>query len=146
GVTALSRSINARDQALSDLLVRAQSVTKILADPLREIERRTEEVERLRASARRCAEQFIRTEATATRHLREKLTAVGPAATLARGYAVVQRVTGTERHVVRTIEDAPAGSQLRIRVADGAITAAGLGTQALGPRATETDDTETRRS
>ncbi|AFT98557.1 MULTISPECIES: MCE family protein [Nocardia] len=32
GVTALSRSINARDQALSDLLVRAQSVTKILAD------------------------------------------------------------------------------------------------------------------
>ncbi|WP_216916325.1 MCE family protein [Nocardia sp. NBC_01377] len=32
GVTALSRSINARDQALSDLLTRAQSVTKILAD------------------------------------------------------------------------------------------------------------------
>ncbi|MEU4341292.1 MCE family protein [Nocardia sp. NPDC023852] len=32
GVTALSRSINARDEALSDLLKRAQSVTKILAD------------------------------------------------------------------------------------------------------------------
>ncbi|MGY1944682.1 MCE family protein [Nocardia asiatica] len=32
GVTALSRSINARDQALTDLLKRAQSVTKILAD------------------------------------------------------------------------------------------------------------------
>lgn len=32
GVTALSRTINARDQALSDLLSRAQSVTKILAD------------------------------------------------------------------------------------------------------------------
>ncbi|PXX66956.1 phospholipid/cholesterol/gamma-HCH transport system substrate-binding protein [Nocardia tenerifensis] len=32
GVTALSRSINARDQALSDLLGRAQNVTKILAD------------------------------------------------------------------------------------------------------------------
>ncbi|MFR9750738.1 MCE family protein [Nocardia sp. 004] len=32
GVTALSRSINARDQALSDLLTRAQNVTKILAD------------------------------------------------------------------------------------------------------------------
>ncbi|MFD4403302.1 MCE family protein [Nocardia sp. NPDC058499] len=32
GVTALSRTINARDQALSDLLSRAQNVTKILAD------------------------------------------------------------------------------------------------------------------
>ncbi|MGK8510579.1 MCE family protein [Nocardia asiatica] len=32
GVTALSRSINARDQALTDLLKRAQNVTKILAD------------------------------------------------------------------------------------------------------------------
>ncbi|WP_327148613.1 MCE family protein [Nocardia sp. NBC_01329] len=32
GVTALSRTINARDQALSDLLRRAQDVTKILAD------------------------------------------------------------------------------------------------------------------
>ncbi len=31
-MTALSRSINARDQALSDLLGRAQNVTKILAD------------------------------------------------------------------------------------------------------------------
>ncbi|MEU8897827.1 MCE family protein [Nocardia sp. NPDC048505] len=32
GVTALSRSINARDEALSQLLTRAQNVTKILAD------------------------------------------------------------------------------------------------------------------
>ncbi|MEV0298978.1 MCE family protein [Nocardia sp. NPDC050710] len=32
GVTALSRSINSRDQALSELLTRAQNVTKILAD------------------------------------------------------------------------------------------------------------------
>ncbi|MGW0178631.1 MCE family protein [Nocardia sp. NPDC003345] len=32
GVTALSRTINARDQALQDLLTRAQNVTKILAD------------------------------------------------------------------------------------------------------------------
>ncbi|WP_239442642.1 hypothetical protein, partial [Saezia sanguinis] len=58
--------------------------------------------------------------------------AVGPAATLARGYAVVQRVAGPERHVVRSIDDAPAGSQLRIRVGDGAISAAGLGTTPLG--------------
>jgi exodeoxyribonuclease VII large subunit len=104
----------------------------VLADPLRELDRRYEEVERLRTSARRTVEHLIRAEATTSQHLREKLTAVGPAATLARGYAVVQRVNGTERHVVRTIEDVPIGSQLRIRVADGAVTAAALGTQPLG--------------
>ncbi|RBO92730.1 exodeoxyribonuclease VII large subunit [Nocardia puris] len=106
----------------------------VLADPLREIDRRGEEIARLRTAARRDVDHLIRAEYTATRHLREKLTAVGPAATLARGYAVVQRVTGAERHVVRTIEDAPAGSQLRIRVADGAVTAAALGTRELGAR------------
>ncbi len=104
----------------------------VLADPLRELERRYDEIERLRIAARRTADYLISTETTATRHLREKLAAVGPAATLARGYAVVQRVSGKDRHVVRSIEDAPAGSQLRIRVADGAITAAALGTRALG--------------
>ncbi|MCP2291143.1 exodeoxyribonuclease VII large subunit [Nocardia amikacinitolerans] len=117
----------------------------VLADPLREVDRRAEEIERLRVSARRCAEHTVRTEATATRHLREKLTAVGPAATLSRGYAVVQRVTGSERHVVRSIEDAPAGSQLRIRVADGAVTAAALGTKALGARKPNARDSGARR-
>jgi exodeoxyribonuclease VII large subunit len=47
-------------------------------------------------------------------------------------------VNGTERHVVRSIDDAQAGSQLRIRVADGAVTAATLGTQELGPRTERT--------
>ncbi|MDO3648100.1 exodeoxyribonuclease VII large subunit [Nocardia mangyaensis] len=109
----------------------------VLADPLRELTHRHDEVERLRATARRDVERFLRTESTATQHLREKLTAVGPAATLARGYAVVQRVAGPQRHVVRSIEDAPAGSQLRIRVADGAISAAALGTQRLTPKTTD---------
>ncbi|MFI8972512.1 exodeoxyribonuclease VII large subunit [Nocardia asteroides] len=109
----------------------------VLADPLRELRHRHDEVERLRTQARRTVEQTLRTESTAAAHLREKLTAVGPAATLARGYAVVQRVAGPERHVVRAIDDAPAGSQLRIRVADGAVTAAALGTQRLTPA---TDD------
>ena len=125
----------------------------VLADPLRDIDRRTEDVERLRIAARRCADHLIGAESTTTRHLREKLTAVGPAATLARGYAVVQRVSGRERHVVRSIDDAPAGSQLRVRVADGAVTAAALGSQALGksvvsgagPREHDIDDRKERR-
>ncbi|PKV79821.1 exodeoxyribonuclease VII large subunit [Nocardia fluminea] len=109
----------------------------VLADPLRELHHRHDELERLRTAARRTVEQLLRGESTTTLHLREKLTAVGPAATLARGYAVVQRVAGPERHVVRSIEDSPAGSQLRIRVADGAVTAAALGTQRLTPETTD---------
>ncbi|MFD3746429.1 exodeoxyribonuclease VII large subunit [Nocardia sp. NPDC058633] len=109
----------------------------VLADPLRELTHRHDELERLRTAARRNVEQLLRGESTTTLHLREKLTAVGPAATLARGYAVVQRVAGPERHVVRSIDDSPAGSQLRIRVADGAVTAAALGTQRLTPETTD---------
>ncbi|KAF0846091.1 exodeoxyribonuclease VII large subunit [Nocardia caishijiensis] len=109
----------------------------VLADPLRELAHRHDEVERSRTAARRCIDHTLRTEATRATHLREKLTAVGPAATLARGYAVVQRVAGPERHVVREIDDAPAGSQLRIRVGDGAITAAALGTTRLTPQTTD---------
>ncbi|MFD6399443.1 exodeoxyribonuclease VII large subunit [Nocardia sp. NPDC060249] len=109
----------------------------VLADPLRELTHRHDELERLRTAARRTVDQLLRSESTTTVHLREKLTAVGPAATLARGYAVVQRVAGPERHVVRSIDDSPAGSQLRIRVADGAVTAAALGTQRLTPQTTD---------
>ncbi|WP_446225800.1 exodeoxyribonuclease VII large subunit [Nocardia sp. IBHARD005] len=109
----------------------------VLADPLRELTHRHDELERLRTTARRDVEHLLRAESTTTLHLREKLTAVGPAATLARGYAVVQRVAGPERHVVRSIDDSPAGSQLRIRVADGAVTAAALGTKRLTPETTD---------
>ncbi|MGW4365956.1 exodeoxyribonuclease VII large subunit [Nocardia takedensis] len=117
----------------------------VLADPLRELARRGEEIVRLREAARRCARHRVSVEDTATAHLREKLVAVGPAATLARGYAVVQRVAGAERHVVRSIEDAPAGSQLRVRVADGAVTAAALGVTASGGGAGRRDH-ETERN
>ncbi|WP_408639248.1 exodeoxyribonuclease VII large subunit [Nocardia yamanashiensis] len=106
----------------------------VLAEPLRLLDQRHDEIERLRTAARRAVDHLLSGESTATRHLREKLTAVGPAATLSRGYAVVQRVSGKDRHVIRSIEDAPPGTQLRIRVADGAISAAGLGAVPLGSR------------
>ncbi|WP_067573540.1 exodeoxyribonuclease VII large subunit [Nocardia acidivorans] len=112
----------------------------VLADPLRLLDQRHDEVERFRTAARRAINQSLSTESTATRHLREKLSALGPAATLARGYAVVQKVIGKEREVVRSIDDAPAGSQLRIRVADGALTAAALGSQSLRPRKESTPE------
>ncbi len=103
----------------------------VLADPLRQLDQRYEEAERLRTAARRAVEHTLTAESTATRHLRDKLTAVGPAATLARGYAVVQRVSGKERHVIHEVADSPPGTQLRIRVADGAISAAALASQTI---------------
>ena len=61
--------------------------------------------------------------------LRGKVSALGPAATLARGYSVVQVQPrdGSGDVVVTQIEQTPPGSQLRIRVSDGSITAATMG-------------------
>ncbi|AYF78622.1 exodeoxyribonuclease VII large subunit [Nocardia yunnanensis] len=126
---ALRGWVDRESRALTQLRSRP-----VLSDPLRLLDQRHDEVERLRTSAQRAVDHLLRGEDTTTRHLREKLSAVGPAATLARGYAVVQRVTGKEREVVRAIEDSPPGTQLRIRVADGAISAAALGSQSLAPR------------
>lgn len=100
----------------------------VLADPLSGIDRRAEEVERLRDTARRDVTRTIDAEATAVEYLRARLATLGPAATLARGYAVVQRVYGdTEPEVLRSVDDAPPGTQIRVRLADGAVRAAVMG-------------------
>jgi exodeoxyribonuclease VII large subunit len=109
----------------------------VQAHPQPALTQRVDEVERLRTAARRAVQHTLSAQTTGVVHLRDKLTAVGPAATLARGYAVVQRVTGPERHVVHAVADAPPGSQLRIRVADGAVSAAALGSQILTPTTKE---------
>ncbi|WP_433611042.1 exodeoxyribonuclease VII large subunit [Prescottella agglutinans] len=99
-----------------------------LADPLSGIDRRAEEVERLRDAARRDVTRAIDAESTTVGHLQARLTTLGPAATLARGYAVVQKVHGdTEPEVLRSVEDAPPGTQIRVRLADGAVRAAVMG-------------------
>ncbi|MDG3012349.1 exodeoxyribonuclease VII large subunit [Rhodococcus sp. D2-41] len=97
----------------------------VLADPLRSIDHLTQEVERLRVAARRDVVRSVDAQQTAVEHLRARLTTLGPAATLARGYAVVQRVLpdGTAE-VLHTVEDSPPGAQLRVRVGDGAVRAA----------------------
>ncbi len=58
-------------------------------------------------------------------HLSARLATLGPAATLARGYAVVQTMpdASSAGRVLRTTADAPSGTRLRVRVADGAVTA-----------------------
>ena len=100
----------------------------VLADPLRGLEARHADVERLREAGRACLTRGLDRRSTEVAHLAARLTALGPAATLARGYAVVQRVPDghppdTPLPVLRSIAEAGPGTRLRVRVADGALTA-----------------------
>ncbi|SDD01378.1 exodeoxyribonuclease VII large subunit [Actinokineospora iranica] len=96
----------------------------VLADPFTPLERRAEQVDSLVGRARRALAGRLAQEQAALTATKARLTTLGPAATLARGYAVVQHTDadGTPR-VLRSIEDAAAGARLRIRLADGALHA-----------------------
>jgi exodeoxyribonuclease VII large subunit len=100
----------------------------VLADPIAALDRRADEIERLRVAARRDISRSVSAEATTVEHLRARLSTLGPAATLARGYAVVQRIVADDDpEVVRSVDDAPPGTQLRVRVGDGAVRAVVMG-------------------
>ncbi|MGN7781764.1 exodeoxyribonuclease VII large subunit [Mycolicibacterium sp. 22603] len=100
----------------------------VLAHPLRALDARAEEIERARATARRDVNRMIAVQTDRLEHLSARLSTLGPAATLARGYAVVQLLDGSSSgQVLRSTADAPAGTQLRVRVADGALTAVSEG-------------------
>jgi exodeoxyribonuclease VII large subunit len=99
----------------------------VIAQPMAALDARAEEVHRAVAPARRDVTRFIEAESRSVGHLSARLGTLGPAATLARGYAVVQVASGS-MPVLRSTADAPAGTRLRIRVADGAITTVSEGT------------------
>lgn len=101
-----------------------------LADPVHAITLHREEIARSISSIRRDMRYMLSTERATVASLRQQVAALGPSATLARGYAVVQVVPrdGSAPEVVTTIGMSPPGSQLRIRVADGSITAAAMQT------------------
>jgi len=102
----------------------------VLADPLRLVGDRAAEVQRTVSAGRRDIVRLVDSQADRIGHLAARLATLGPAATLARGYAVVQVLTGTGAEpatVLRSTVDAPEGTTLRIRVADGAIGAVSTG-------------------
>lgn len=99
-----------------------------LADPLRLVTDRDTEVQRALSAARRDVTRLVSGERDRIGHLSARLATLGPAATLARGYAVVQTLAGSgEATVLRSEVDAPDGTPLRIRLAYGAITAVSTG-------------------
>lgn len=96
----------------------------VLADPLRPLEERGRVVAELRARADRAVLGGLQAAEDRLEHTAARLTTLGPAATLSRGYAVVQRVHGTGGPaVLRSVADAPDGTALRIRLPDGALHA-----------------------
>jgi exodeoxyribonuclease VII large subunit len=99
----------------------------VLAQPLAALTARADEVHRARTAARRDITRLIAAETERVGHLSARLSTLGPAATLARGYAVVQTVP--DASVLRTTADAPAGTRLRVRVADGAVMAVSEGAE-----------------
>jgi exodeoxyribonuclease VII large subunit len=108
-------------------LITSLRARPVLAEPLRSIDTRTTEVQRLRDAARAWVERGLERRAHDLEHVRARLATLGPAATLARGYAVVQRVPDDGGDgplpVLRSVGEVEPGAQLRIRVADGAVAA-----------------------
>ena len=104
----------------------------VLAEPLTALTARAEEIHRARSAVRRDITRRIAAETDRVGHLAARLATLGPAATLARGYAVVQTVPAggapsEPMQVLRSVQDAPAGTRLRVRVSDGAVTAVSEG-------------------
>ncbi|RPH35805.1 MAG: exodeoxyribonuclease VII large subunit, partial [Chloroflexi bacterium] len=91
----------------------------VLADPIAGLQSRAGQLADLRARARRCLRNSLDRAAADIEHTRARVRTLSPAATLERGYAVVQRPDGS---VVRQPGDVTAGDQLRIRLAKGEIT------------------------
>jgi exodeoxyribonuclease VII large subunit len=89
-----------------------------LADPVREVERQEEQVLALRDRARRCLSGALDRAADELSHTRARLVTLSPAATLQRGYAIVQR---PDDAVVRTAAEVKDGERLVVRFADGRV-------------------------
>ncbi|SPM41232.1 Exonuclease VII, large subunit, partial [Mycobacterium numidiamassiliense] len=119
---ALRNWVSREQRALTQLRSRP-----VLAEPLTALRIRAEEIHRARSAVRRDVTRLLAAESERVGHLGARLATLGPAATLARGYAVVQTVDGEPATVLRSVRDAPAGARLRVRVSDGAIAAVSEG-------------------
>ncbi|MET3806704.1 exodeoxyribonuclease VII large subunit [Nakamurella sp. UYEF19] len=97
----------------------------VLQDPMSPLLVRADGVRRTRERARSVIAARLDGMDRDLAHRRAQLLALGPAATLARGYAVVQ--VGIT--ILRSVGQAPAGTALRIRVADGALAATSAGAE-----------------
>jgi exodeoxyribonuclease VII large subunit len=92
----------------------------VLTEPQRDLDRRQDELAGWRSRARRCLGHRLDLARDDLAHTRARVTALSPASTLQRGYAIVQRPDG---HVVRAATEVCAGQAVGIRLADGHLEA-----------------------
>ncbi|HET6530579.1 MAG TPA: exodeoxyribonuclease VII large subunit [Actinoplanes sp.] len=91
-----------------------------LARPELLIEQRAADVAQLRDRAVRSLEHRVRRADDDLRHTVARLRALSPKSTLQRGYAIVQRADG---HVVRAADEVKTDDLLRVRLAEGELSA-----------------------
>ncbi len=110
----------------------------VLANPDQEVQRRIREIRDLAQRSSRCIAAALDRGHDDIAHLLARVRALSPAATLERGYAVVQTAAG---QVVRTASEVATGEEVGVRLATGRFTAvvsavdtgeSGAGTQAAG--------------
>jgi exodeoxyribonuclease VII large subunit len=99
--------------------LRAVRSRPCIADPLSMLQPRRDEVSALRQRSRRVLAAALDRADDNLEHTLARVTALSPAATLDRGYAVLQDAQG---HVVRRSADVAVGDSLRARLAEGELT------------------------
>ena len=90
-----------------------------IEDPHRMVDEREDQVASLLDRARRCLGHLLDRADSELSHTHARVVGLSPAATLRRGYAVLQKADG---HVVRTPDEVTAEEPLRARVAEGEFT------------------------
>jgi exodeoxyribonuclease VII large subunit len=119
-----------RDRALRYVTVRIERehdalrslrARPVLATPERDVDRRAREVIDLVARARRSLAAGLDRAADDVVHLLARVRSLSPAATLERGYAVVQ---DDEGRVLRSAAGVRPGTEIAVRLASGRLTAA----------------------
>jgi exodeoxyribonuclease VII large subunit len=91
---------------------------RVLAAPEQLLHGRADDVLALRTRARRTVVHCVEVAERDLEHARARVAALSPAATLQRGYAVVQRADGA---LVRDPADVSDGEPLQVRVAGGRL-------------------------
>ncbi len=86
-----------------------------IADPVREIERQAEQVDALAQRARQCLDGSLNRAGDDIAHMKARLLALSPAATLRRGYVIAQNADGG---VVRSAAEVAPGEELLLRFAE----------------------------
>jgi exodeoxyribonuclease VII large subunit len=86
-----------------------------IADPVREIERQAEQVDALAQRARQFLDANLNRAADDIGHMKARLLALSPAATLRRGYVIAQNGDGG---VVRSAAEVAPGEELLLRFAE----------------------------